>query len=326
MFKLDFFNKSEQSILLNAKNIVVGFSGGVDSTLALASTKQFLEKHNKKNDLTALHVNHQTQKDSVNWQKHSESFCKKHKINFLCKTVDIKETGQGYEAAARSARLEIFNSLDQGSVIILGHHLDDQVETVFFRVLRGTGLKGLGGMRRHVNINNIDFIRPLLHITKEEIFKYVNDQKFSFIEDQSNDNNAYSRNFLRNQIIPQIVERWPGAKKNTARMANLLAKQSSLYHSFLLERLGNVCDEDGLLLDKLRDLDYFERSEIIRIWLDQQFFASPNESQMKELEKSFFQSRQDANPTIKFYREDAQKTGVILSKINNYLTAEKINE
>ena len=146
------------------------------------------------------------------------------------------------------------------------------------------------------------------------------------IEDDSNTDNVYSRNFLRNEIIPKIMERWPGAKRNTARMANLLTKQSSLYHRFLLERLADVCDEDGLLLDKLSELDYFERSEMIRIWLDQQSFASPNESQMKELEKSFFQSRQDANPTIKFYREDAQKTGVILSKINNYLIAEKINE
>ncbi len=323
---MDFFNKSEQSILLNAKKIVVGFSGGVDSTLALTSTKQFLEKHKNKKDLTALHVNHQTQKDSVNWQKYCESFCKKHQINFLCKTVDIKETGQGFEAAARSARLEIYNSLDVGTVIILGHHLDDQVETVFFRVLRGTGLKGLSGMRRHMNINGKDFIRPLLHLTKEEILKYVIDQKLTYIEDQSNDDNAYSRNFLRNEIIPQIVERWPGAKKNTARMANLLAKQSSLYHGLLLERLKDVCDEDGLLLDKLKNLDYFERSEMIRIWLDQQSFTSPNERQMKELEKSFFQSRQNTNPTIKFYREDAEKTGVILSKINNYLTAEKINE
>ncbi|MDC3098547.1 tRNA lysidine(34) synthetase TilS [Gammaproteobacteria bacterium] len=325
-FKLDFFNKSEQLILLNAENIVVGFSGGVDSTLALAATNQFLEMHGKKNCLTALHVNHQTQSASTAWQKHCEKFCKAHNINFLCKTVKINETGQGYEAAARSARLEVFHALHKESVIILGHHLDDQVETVFFRVLRGTGLKGLTGMQRNVKINGKNFIRPLLHITKEEIHGYINNLKLSFIEDQSNTNNKYSRNFLRNQIIPQISERWPGAKKNTARMANLLSKQSSLYHRFLGERLQKMCDEDGLLLDKLSELDYFERSEMIRIWLDQQSFASPNESQMKELEKSFFQSRHDAKPTIKFYREDAQKTGVILSKINNYLIAEKINE
>ncbi len=323
---MSFFNKSEELILLNAKSVVVGFSGGVDSTLALIATMQFLEKHKKKPYLTAIHVNHQTQSSSVDWEKHCENFCETHKINFLCKTVEINETGQGYEAAARSARLSIFNSFDEGSVIILGHHLDDQVETVFFRVLRGTGLKGLTGMQRYIKIKDKHFIRPLLHITKEEIIEHVNDQKLSFIEDGSNTDNIYSRNFLRNEIIPKIVERWPGAKRNTARMANLLTKQSSLYHRFLLEKLANVCDEDGLLLDKLSELDYFERSEMIRIWLDQKSFASPNESQMKELEKSFFQSRQDAKPTIKFYREDAQKTGVILSKINNYLIAEKINE
>ena len=323
---MSFFNKSEELILLNAKSVVVGFSGGVDSTLALIATMQFLEKHKKKPYLTAIHVNHQTQSSSVDWEKHCENFCETHKINFLCKTVEINETGQGYEAAARSARLSIFNSFDEGSVIILGHHLDDQVETVFFRVLRGTGLKGLTGMQRYIKIKDKHFIRPLLHVTKEEIIEHVNDQKLSFIEDGSNTDNVYSRNFLRNEIIPKIVERWPGAKRNTARMANLLTKQSSLYHRFLLEKLANVCDEDGLLLDKLSELDYFERSEMIRIWLDQQSFASPNESQMKELEKSFFQSRQDAKPTIKFYREDAQKTGVILSKINNYLIAEKINE
>ena len=325
-FKLDFFNKSEQSILLNAEKIVVGFSGGVDSTLALVATNQFLEKHGKKKCLSALHINHQTQSNSSIWQKHCEKFCNAHNINFLCKAVQINETGQGYEAAARSARLKIFHALNKESVIILGHHLDDQVETVFFRVLRGTGLKGLTGMQRNMKINDKNFVRPLLHITKEEIHRYIENLKLSFIEDESNTDNTHSRNFLRNQIIPQIVERWPGAKKNTARMANLLSKQSSLYHRFLNERLEKMCDEDGLLLDKLSELDYFERSEMIRIWLDQQSFASPNESQMKELEKSFFQSRHDAKPTIKFYREDAQKTGVILSKINNYLIAEKINE
>ena len=129
---MDFFNKSEELILLNAKNIVVGFSGGVDSTLALVTTMQFLENHNKKACLTAIYVNHQTQSNSDNWQKHCENFCKEHKINFLCKTVEINETGQGYEAAARSARLEIFNSFDEGSVIILGHHLRRSSGNSFF--------------------------------------------------------------------------------------------------------------------------------------------------------------------------------------------------
>ena len=323
---MDFFNKSEQAILLKAENIIVGFSGGADSTLALYATNEFLKSHDQTSKLTALYVDHQMHTNSTAWLKHCESFCAKQNITFESQKAEINQSGQGFEAAARTARQNIFNAYDKNSVIILGHHMDDQVETVFFRVLRGTGLKGLSGIPRHTKTNGNDLLRPLMHISKEEILQFINDNQLDFIEDESNQDNSYSRNFLRNKIIPLIMERWPGAKKNTARMANLLSKQSKLYHQFLTDKLQSVCDHDGLLLDKLSTLDYFERAELIRIWLDQQSFASPNESQMKELEKSFFQSRQDANPTIKFYREDAQKTGVILSKTNNYLIAEELNE
>ena len=323
---MDFFNKSEQEILLQAKNIVVGFSGGADSTLALYAVDHFLQTHGQAKKLSAIYVDHQTQAKSTDWLKHCESFCAEQSISFDSQCVEIKQTGQGYEAAARSARQDIFSSYDQGTVIVLGHHMDDQAETVFFRVLRGTGLKGLTGIQRHTTLKGKDLIRPLLHVSKEEILQFLEKHDLSYIEDDSNRDNSYSRNFLRNKVIPLIVERWPGAKNNTARMANLLTKQSKLYHQFLTEKLKTICDEDGLHLDKLSKLDYFERAELIRIWLDQQSFASPNESQMKELEKSFFQSRQDANPIIKFYREDAQKTGVVLSKINNYLIAEELNE
>ena len=89
---------------------------------------------------------------------------------------------------------------------------------------------------------------------------------------------------------------------------------------------NQIIEKHGLKLDELKNLDYFERAELIRIWLDKQSFSTPNESQMKEIEKSFFQSRQESNPVIKFQREDAQKLGVILTKINNYLIAEEINE
>ena len=96
---MSFFNKTEELILLNAKSVVVGFSGGVDSTLALIATMQFLEKHNKKSCLTAIHVNHQTQSSSATWQKHCESFCNAHKINFLCKILNIRIIGKKINGA-----------------------------------------------------------------------------------------------------------------------------------------------------------------------------------------------------------------------------------
>ena len=85
-------------------------------------------------------------------------------------------------------------------------------------------------------------------------------------------------------------------------------------------------DDEGLAIDGLKKLDTFERSEVIRLWLDMELVTTPNHSQMKEIEKSFFQSRQDANPVIKFERSDRQRVGVTLKKINRTLIMEKFNE
>ena len=129
---MDFFNISEQAILLKAKNIVVGFSGGADSTLALFATNEFLKSHDQASKLSALYVDHQVQADSSHWLKHCESFCAKQNIRFESQKAEIKQSGQGFEAAARSARQDIFSTYSQDTAIILGHHMDDQVETVFF--------------------------------------------------------------------------------------------------------------------------------------------------------------------------------------------------
>ena len=323
---MNFFTKTEKDILLSADQIIVGFSGGADSTLLLHKTFNFLTESNYDNKLLALHINHQAQPESHAWEEHCQKFCQDRKIHLQTEKVEITIKGEGFEAAARSARLEVFNSFDKNAVIVLGHHLDDQIETILFRIFRGTGIKGLSGIKRQSIIGSKVVLRPLLNLTKKEIIKLLDQERLNYITDESNQDNSFSRNYLRNTVIPKIYEKWPGAKKNISRMANILRKQNILYESYLEAVLEKVSDEDGLKLDKLKNLDYFERAELIRIWLDKQSFSTPNESQMKEIEKSFFQSRQESNPVIKFQREDAQRLGVILTKTNNYLIAEEINE
>jgi len=323
---MNFFTKTEKDILLSADQIIVGFSGGADSTLLLHKTFNFLMESNYDNKLLALHINHQAQPESHAWEEHCQKFCQDRKIHLQTEKVEITIKGEGFEAAARSARLEVFNSFDKNAVIILGHHLDDQIETILFRIFRGTGMKGLSGIKRQSIIGSKVVLRPLLNLTKKEIIKLLDQERLNYITDESNQDNSFSRNYLRNTVIPKIYEKWPGAKKNISRMANILRKQNILYESYLEAVLEKVSDEDGLKLDELKNLDYFERAELIRIWLDKQSFSTPNESQMKEIEKSFFQSRQESNPVIKFQREDAQRLGVILTKTNNYLIAEEINE
>ena len=143
---MNYFTDQEKNILAEASSVVVGFSGGADSSLALHVTNDYLKEIDASSKLLALHVNHLAQNDSNIWEKHCEDVCTAAGIEFEAhqKQVDVK--GEGFEAAARKVRQEIFASFGANTVIVLGHHLDDQVETVLFRMLRGTGMKGLSGM------------------------------------------------------------------------------------------------------------------------------------------------------------------------------------
>ena len=323
---MNYFTDQEKNILAEASSVVVGFSGGADSSLALHVTNDYLKEIDASSKLLAVHVNHLSQNDSKTWEQHCAEVCKAISIKFKAfqKRVDIK--GEGFEAAARKVRQEIFTSFDANTVIVLGHHLDDQVETVLFRMLRGTGMKGLSGMNRMSTFGDKTVIRPLFALTKRDIFKTLDGRGIEFITDNSNEDNAYSRNYIRNLIVPKILERWPAGSKNIARMAQLARQQSNLLTHLLEDNLKDVSDESGLSIEGLKQYDAFHRSELIRMWLDRNDYASPNESQMREIEKSFFQSRHEADPVIKFQREDGQKKGVILTKVNNYILPEELDE
>ena len=323
---MNYFTDQEKNILAEASSVVVGFSGGADSSLALHVTNDYLKEIDARGKLLALHVNHMTQNDSSIWERHCEDVCAAAGIEFEAhqKQVDVK--GEGFEAAARKIRQEIFALFDANTVIVLGHHLDDQVETVLFRMLRGTGMKGLSGMNRMSTFGDKIVLRPLFSLTKSDILKTLDNRGIEFITDNSNEDNAYSRNYIRNLIVPKILERWPAGSKNIARMAQLARQQADLLAQLLEDNLKAVSDESGLSIEGLKQYDAFHRSELIRMWLDRNGYASPNENQMKEIEKSFFQSRHEADPVIKFQREDGQKKGVVLTKVNNYILPEELDE
>jgi tRNA(Ile)-lysidine synthase len=190
---MNFFTPEELSIISNAKKVVVAFSGGPDSTLALLATKQNLKDSSK---LSALHINHQTQNTSSEWEQDCEKLCQKLSIMYESVKIKVKVEDQGFEAAARVARQKVFQQLESGTVLILGHHADDQVETVLFRIFRGTGIKGLAGMKRISRHGDLIFIRPLMGLNKSEILNCLKAVKQEFIIDETNNENVYSRNFL----------------------------------------------------------------------------------------------------------------------------------
>ena len=200
----------DSEALKGFEKIGIAFSGGLDSSVIL----QLLSESSIPNeDITALHINHGLSKDSDNW----ESFCAERaaKLDISFKSWKLESLDKISEDSLRIKRLEVFGQWSgENDLIITGHHLDDQIETVLFRIFRGTGIKGLSGIKEFSRVNNINFYRPLLKSTKEELLNYALVNNLLWVEDKSNKESKFSRNIIRNELMPTISKRWPSISRN----------------------------------------------------------------------------------------------------------------
>lgn len=193
--------------------IGVGCSGGSDSLALL----HYLAQNQEKLDIevVAIHVDHQIRENSYIDADFVKDKAKELGIRYYKFRVDVpklaKEKGQGIEAAARDARYGVFKSLVQKGVvdkIALAHHTQDQAETILMHIFRGSGLAGAKGMEA---VSDKIYIRPMLNTSKAEILEYLNQNHLEYVEDYTNEDNSYNRNFVRNVLLKGIVERWPNA-------------------------------------------------------------------------------------------------------------------
>lgn len=210
----------------NIKKVLLGFSGGVDSTVLAYLFSQIP-------DITvrAVYVNHGISENAFEWQSFCEKFCQQYNIEFFARSVccDTKNR-ESLEEVARNKRYSVYQELIQeNEYLVLGHHSDDQVETVLLQLMRGTGLSGLSGMPVLSSFHNGFILRPLLDtsletVTKQMIVDYAKEHNIQHIHDESNDSNEYKRNFLRNVIIPQLKEEFGNINKTISRTANNVAE------------------------------------------------------------------------------------------------------
>ena len=209
MFEKVFKTLNDNDLLKENDSVLVAFSGGPDSTALLHLLIKLRSKMKFK--ISAVHVNHNIRKEeALKDEKFCEKFCEKHKIRFHLISGNIPELAQkektGIEETARNFRLNSFDQLCKEfnyNKIAMGHHADDQVETVLFRLFRGSGRTGLKGMP----IKRDKIIRPLLETKQSEILNYLKRNKIKYVEDSSNYENYYQRNFIRNELIPLIKEK-----------------------------------------------------------------------------------------------------------------------
>lgn len=266
-----------------ATPLIVAYSGGLDSHVLL----HMLAKSEYKSQLTAVHINHGLMPDAGKWCAHCQQTCLELDIPIHTEEVTVnKRHTQGLEAAAREARYHALSKYVQaGGVLLTAHHLDDQAETMLLQLLRGAGVPGLAAMPKVSDFANARLIRPLLNVSREEIRMYARNNKLQWIEDPSNQNNRFSRNYLRHNVLPVLRKRWPEMNQQLARSASHLAEASELLKRLATQDLSacKLADSQSLDLDKLLLLDTLSLKNALRYFIACQNLLVPGERQMKHI-------------------------------------------
>ncbi|MDG1752546.1 MAG: tRNA lysidine(34) synthetase TilS, partial [Thalassotalea sp.] len=193
--------------------LVIAYSGGVDSQVLLHAVTELKRQSCIEQDVMAVHVNHGLSARSKEWQSFTQQQCEQLNIHFETITVEIIDKPRtSLEAQARDKRYQALENISPSNALILtGHHQDDQVETFLLSLKRGSGLKGLSAMASESEFGGKKqkLLRPLLNISRENIVQYAKEHQLEWIEDESNSDTRFDRNFLRKEILPHLKERWP---------------------------------------------------------------------------------------------------------------------
>lgn len=217
-----------------AGKLHVALSGGADSTaLLVAATRVFGAA-----SVRALHANHQLHKQSDEWAVHCLDLCASLQVEIA--VAELKVGKGNLEAAAREARYEFFRrQLKAGDLLLLGHHSQDQLETVFMRLIQG---RSLLPMRRQGQLGQAYFFRPMLALERQELVEYLERLDVLWLEDPSNQDQSLTRNFLRHSIIRPLLSRWP---KVNGAVQRVVDRQQAQY-ALLQELLADVEDQIGV--------------------------------------------------------------------------------
>ncbi|NQD73248.1 tRNA lysidine(34) synthetase TilS [Pseudomonas sp. CM27] len=212
---------------LNAPAWYIAFSGGLDSTVLL----HLLAHHGRSHatpPLRALHIHHGLQPAADAWPAHCQAICDS--LGIVLQVIHVQVSpGASLEQAARNARYAAFKQvLGPGDILFTGQHRDDQAETLLFRLLRGAGLRGLSAMPGQRPLGQGTLVRPLLAIPRQQLHDYALTHGLRWIEDPSNSDTAFARNYLRGEVFPVLQQRWPQAGQNLARCAEHLGEALGL--------------------------------------------------------------------------------------------------
>lgn len=307
-------NLKNKDLFLKDKNIVVALSGGIDSVVLL----HYLHTHYPDN-CRAIHCNHHLSKHCVKWSEFCKDLCNKLSIPYS--NVDILiENESNLEENARKKRYNSLSSdLKENEVLCTAHHQNDQAETILLQLFRGAGVAGLASMPKSKPLGKGVHYRPMLNIKKSEIIQYTKDNHLSWVEDDSNTDTNFRRNFLRLDIIPKLEV----AYKNLAKTLTRSAKHQSEALQ-LIQALAKIDIQAHQLINlnhqiniqKLTRLDTLRIKNVIRYHLSSLEFLAPSDKVMKQI-LDLLSAKEDANPLVSWDKFEIRRFQGQLYFINN---------
>jgi tRNA(Ile)-lysidine synthase len=276
--------------------VCVGLSGGLDSTVLLEILAEHAVPAGYK--VTALHVDHGLSPNAPAWVRFCERLCANQGVALTVQHVRVDATlGEGVEAAARAARYAAFAARAE-RFVALGHHLDDQAETVLLQLLRGTGLKGISAMPevRELRGAGVAILRPLLDYPRARLAEYAAERGLKWVEDESNVETRFDRNFLRHDVGPKLDARYPGWRDALARFARHAGSANDLLDQ--LAALDGVPQRPGEPLPLDARLPPERRANALRAFLARNAVAMPSEARLAEMARQLHEARDDARVRI----------------------------
>jgi tRNA(Ile)-lysidine synthase len=278
----------------------IAYSGGLDSQVLLYSLVQ-LRPQFPGIALSAIHVDHGLNPSSEQWAHHCRESCTIFGVDFEVIKVNARPAkGESPESAAREARYTVLRTrIGAGECLLTAQHQDDQAETVLLQLLRGAGPHGLAAMAKAMPFGHGRLLRPLLTFSRAEIKSYAEQEKLAWIEDPSNFDVRFDRNYLRHEILPLLRRRWPGLSRTLSRAALHQVDAARLLDQQAQAELVEVSNGGhGLSVQALQELAPSCCRNLLRYWFKQQSLPLPDNAHLQRILDEVLSASNDAQPLV----------------------------
>jgi len=280
------------------ENVVLGLSGGLDSMLLLQLLVRW-QAAAPNRQLQAVHVHHGLSVNAGAWAEFCQQQCDKIGVPLQVQHIRLTTTNN-IEAQARTLRYQRLTEHLTGSchsALLTAHHADDQLETLLLALKRGSGPAGLAGIASAKPVSDGWILRPLLNFTREQLLSAATTLQLTWIEDESNLDPRYERNFLRLEVLPLLTQRWGSFATTTSRSMQQVGQVQLLNDQLLQRQLAEISCAQRLSLNGLAQHDDLTQSMLLRLWL-KQFGLNPGSDRLLRLKQELIQAKADAEPQI----------------------------